>query len=234
MKKSLKEVKAGYPPEKRGSDPLWVKMIVRQLSFFLAWMAIRLNISAFTVSIVSLLFPIIAMIFWLNSLPLIAIILLMSWLLLDCVDGNVARAMGGTMMGAFVDAASGYAMIGFSFFGLGAYLDIIHPNMFSSGIAGFTLLGATISILNLLARLYFQKYLNVLSNSNSAGDAGMGNDKGLLKIIDKNVGVGGFFTPFLLIAYYVEMLIPVLILYGIYTLVYFTGVTWKLMLRSRK
>jgi len=234
MKISLKEVKAGYPPEKRQSDTLWAKMVIRRFSIYLAWLAIRLNISAFTVSIISLLFPMIAMIFWLSSMPLVAIILLMAWLLLDCIDGNVARAMGGTKMGSFVDAASGYAMIGFSFFGLGAYLDITYPDVFSSQFAVFTLLGATISILNLLARLYFQKYLNVLNNSNSAMDGGVGNDKGFLKFVDKNVGIGGFFTPLLLIAYYVEMLIPVLILYGIYTLVYFTGITGKLMLRSRK
>lgn len=233
MKITFDEVRAGYPPEKRKSDTLWAKIIIRQLSLYLAWVAIRVNISAFTVSVVSLLLPITAMYFWLTSAPLVAIIMLMVWILLDCVDGGVARATGGTQMGAFVDAASGYAMIGFSFFGLGAYLDIAHPDFFPHHMAGFTLMGATMSILNLLARLYYQKFLNVLNDASSGGESGLSGVSGIIKYVDKNLGVGGFFTPILLIAYYVDFLIPIFILYGIYSLLYFIGIGGMLLKRAR-
>ncbi len=234
MNISMKEVRAAYPPEKQKSDPLWAKIIIRQLSFYLAWLALRLNISAFSVSVASLLLPLIAVYFWLIPRPVVAIVLLMVWFLLDCVDGNVARANGGTKMGAFVDASSGYMMLGFSFFGLGAYLDILHPDMFSNHFAGFTMMGASVSILNLLARIYYQKYINVLGENSSGTDSAIENPESIIKIIDKNIGVGGFFTPLLLIAYYSELLIPLLVFYTVYTLFYFIGISWILMLRSTK
>ena len=230
---TLKDIKAAYPAEKQQSDPLWAKIIIRRLSFYLAWIAIRLSISAFTVSVASLLLPIIAMYFWLTVNPLVAIILLMLWFLLDCVDGNVARASGGTKMGAFVDAASGYAMLGFSFFGLGSYLDIVNPDVFPEGIAGFTLLGASMSILNLLARLYYQKYMNVKQSNTSEEVTGLSGIMGIVKNFDKNFGVGGFLTPILLISYYVDVLIPVFVLYGIYSFMYFIGISGMLLMKAR-
>jgi len=233
MKMSLKEVKAGYPPEKRKSDSLWARILIRELSFYVAWLAVRLNISAFTVSFLSLLMPLAAMFFWLTANPLPAIVLLNLWLLFDCADGNVARVTGGSRMGDFVDATSGYMILGFAFLGLGAYLDSVQTPFPLAGMQGYTLLGAIVSILNILTRLYYQKYANVLNRSESREEVQLANPKGLIKHIDHNVGIGGFFTPLLLAALYADLLAPLLLLYAVYTLTYFTAISTILLKKAK-
>ena len=161
----------------------------------------------------------------------IAIILLNIWLLLDCVDGNIARSVGGNQMGDFVDATSGYMMIGFSFFGIGSYLDIISINWYGISNPGFTIIGALSSILNLLTRVYYQKYMNVLSKSDLSNN--IVNPKSVIKSIDHNIGIGGFFTPLLLVSYFFDMLPLMLIFYAIYTLFYFLGISGKLLSYSK-
>jgi len=229
----LSQIMSAYPPEKQKTDSLWAKILIRRLSFYLAWFSIKLGVSAFAVSVISLTMPLIAMFFWLTNEPLIAIILLNIWLLLDCVDGNVARTTGGSKMGDFVDATSGYMMVGFSYFGIGAYLDINSINWMGISSPGFILIGASTSILNLLARIYYQKYLNVIHKSNSTGKKDVVNQKSLIKSIDHNLNIGGFFTPLLLLAYYGGVLAPMLLLYAVYTIIYFSGITGVLLFRSK-
>ena len=231
MKKTLEEIKTGYSPEKQKTDTIWVKILIRKLSFYVAWVAMRCGITAFHISMFALILPVAAMIFWLTSKPFIAIILLNIWLLLDCVDGNIARSVGGNQMGDFVDATSGYMMIGFSFFGIGSYLDIISINWHGISNSGFTIIGALSSILNLLTRVYYQKYMNVLSKSDLSND--IVNPKSVIKSIDHNIGIGGFFTPLLLVSYCFDMLPLMLIFYAIYTLFYFLGISGKLLSYSK-
>lgn len=230
----LEAIISAYPAEKQKSDSLWAKILIRRLSFYVAWLAIRLGLSAFSVSVISLMLPLSAMIFWFNSQALIAILLLNMWLLLDCVDGNIARVMGGTKMGDFVDATSGYMMVGFSYFGIGVYLDINSVSWFGLSSPWFIIIGASTSILNLLARVYYQKYVNVLNKSESSEKTEIVNSNSLIKTIDHNINIGGFFTPVLLIAHLFGLLAPMLIFYGIYTTGYFSGITVILLSRSKK
>ena len=231
MKITLEEIRAGYSPEKQKTDTIWVKFLIRKLSFYAAWVAMRCGFTAFQVSLFALILPVIAMIFWLTSNPFIAIILLNIWLLLDCVDGNIARSVGGNKMGDFVDATSGYMMIGFSFLGIGSYVDIISINWYGMSNSGFTIIGALSSILNLLTRVYYQKYMNVLSKSDLIND--IVNPKSVIKSIDHNIGIGGFFTPLLLVFYCFDMLPLILIFYAIYALLFFLGISSKLLSYSK-
>ena len=227
------QIISAYPPEKRSSDTLWAKIIIRQLSFYVAWLAMKLGLSAFQVSMLSLLMPVIALGFWFTNSPLIAIILLNLWFLLDCVDGNIARARGGTQMGEFVDASSGYVMVGLSYLGLGIYLDLSHAVWMGIVAPGFTIIGALTSILSLLARLYYQKYQNVKNAHEAEISHQIINESSWIKVIDHNVSIGGFFTPSLLLAYFINQLPLLLVLYAAYNSVYFLGSAAILLWRSR-
>lgn len=192
MKKTLDEIRAGYPLEKQKSDPFWAKTIIRRLSFYLTWVLIRLNISAWQVSVFSISMPIIALIFWIRLEPITAAVLLNVWLLLDCVDGNIARLEGESKGGSFVDASSGYMMIGTFGLGLGIFLDLSGVGFYNISSPWFTLIGAASSILNLMARLYHQKFLNVMNKKLNIREY---NASSKLHLIEKNIGIGGFLTP---------------------------------------
>ena len=234
MKINLNSILASFPPEKSQSDSLWAKIIIRRLSLYLAWMLMNLGFSAFAVSMISLLLPIAAFGLWLNQQALIAIILLNLWLLLDCVDGNIARASGGSKMGEFVDATSGYVMVGLSYLGIGVYLDSIGTAFMGLSSPDFTIIGALTSILSLLARLYYQKYKNVRIDREADISERIVNESSLIKVIDHNVSIGGFFTPLLLLAFLLNLMPQMLLLYAVYTLVYFTGSALILLKRANQ
>lgn len=229
---TFKQIVSSLPVEKHKSDSLWAKILLRRVSFYVAWIAIKLGISAFTVSMISLVLPLAAFVLFMNLKPLEAIILLNLWLLLDCADGNVARATGGSKMGDFVDSSSGYIMIGFSFFGLGLYLDLSATVFMGLKTPWFIIIGATTSILGLMARLYYQKFKNIAAKGNAGLKTDIVHQNSLLKVVDHNIGIGGFFTPILLIAYYLELLAAILILYALYTSLYFMGSSIILLKRS--
>ncbi len=112
-------------------------------------------------------------------------------------------------------------------------MDISSITWYGISSPWFIIIGATTSILNLLARLYYQKYTNVISKSDATSKTEIVNSKGLIKTIDHNINIGGFFTPILLIALFSDLLAPILIFYGAYTMVYFSGITVILLARSR-
>jgi len=230
MKKTLDEIRAGYPYEKQKSDPLWAKTIIRRLSFYLTWILIRLNISAFQVSVFSISVPIIALIFWIRLEPITAAVLLNVWLLLDCVDGNIARLEGGSKGGPFVDASSGYMMVGTYALGLGIYLDLAGTGFYFISSPWFIVMGAVSSILNLMARLYHQKFLNVMNNdlNNGANNTG-----GILHLIERNIGIGGFLTPITFICVIMNKVHILLLFYFLYSASLYVKTAGELLKKAK-
>jgi len=228
LKPSLKQIFESLPEDKKQSDTLWVKFILRKLSFLITWVLIRLHFSAWHVSVLSIFIPIISLYFWIQLDPVTASVFLMLWLLLDGVDGNIARLEGERETGPFVDASSGYMIIGIYAIGIGIYLDLMNQTYFSLSIPWCTFLGGIASILNLMARLYHQKFINVVHDDNNNG-----NEIGLLRQIERNIGIGGFLTPITFLGVLTGYLQWVFMFYCIYSLLIFLKTAFTLLGRSK-
>ena len=223
----MKDITGGLSKEKRRSDSLWCQIFIRPLSFIVSWVFVNIGVTAFQVSALAIVFPIAAFALFICSNPFTAILLLNIWLILDCVDGNIARVQGPSRMGGFVDAVSGYFMFGLSFFGAGLYLTIAD----GSSIAWiWSMLGGLASVFSLLSRILFQKY-RFMSEEDSVKLKTSGSS--VLLVLDKNIGISGFLTPLMLIAYLTEHLTYFLIFYSVYSICLAIGVTVYLLKKSR-
>lgn len=224
---SIKDITSTFTPEKKMTDTLWARMLIRPISLGVTWFAVNIGLNAFQISCLAALMPIAALGCFLHNHPLAAIVLLNIWLVMDCVDGNMARFQGPTPMGEFVDSVSGYIMIGLTFFSLGIYL-----NMIGFGTAPWiwSMLGGLASISNLLSRIVYQKYRSVKDGNETVQN--IFQNKGVL-YIEKNLGIGGFLTPAMLVVYFTGHLEKYLIFYCLYSVGLALGVVFRLLFLSR-
>lgn len=170
MKVSVDQIRSTYrPAEKAEDDSLWlVRYVVRPFSFYVSWIFVRLGISANTVTLLSLVVGLIgsALLASGTGLDLIGCILLLTWLVLDHVDGNLARFYcAQSKFGDFLDTISCYTLL--ALFPLCAGIGVHvgkSPHEFSILPV---VAGAVASILNLLPRLYFQKMKNYAIDESS-------------------------------------------------------------------
>lgn len=108
-----------YTSSKRQSErsELWLAYVIRPLSFPATWVLANLGVSANTVTLISLVLLLAALLMIAIGSKLIAVlggILLSGWLVLDCVDGSLARLSGkGTKFGEYLDAIGAYVVYGF-------------------------------------------------------------------------------------------------------------------------
>lgn len=116
---SYEAVLATYTSSKRQSErtELWLAYVIRPLSFPVTWVLANLGISANTVTVISLVLLVAALLMIALGSQLIAVlggILLSGWLVLDCADGSLARLSGkGTKFGEYLDAIGSYVVYGF-------------------------------------------------------------------------------------------------------------------------
>lgn len=211
---SLKKIIKSLPAKKNSKSSLWVKLIVRKLSFVFTYLFINVGCSAWGASIISVLVATVGSFCFAidNSLSrVIGVILIELWLVLDCVDGNIARVKKtSSEMGEFIDALSGYYVTGFVYFFVGiaaAYT----TKLFSEYAFLMIVLGGVSTIAGLLARIIHQKYtysIMVINQMNSqkhndTPEKEVENKKSVQYIrsrMDKEIGISGLFMPFLIIA----------------------------------
>lgn len=94
MKYTFKSIIDSLPKKKNSNSSWWVKLWVRKISFPFTYLFINLGFSSNAVSVLSIFITIAACIcFAIPSVGCLvtAIILVNLWLILDCVDGNIAR-----------------------------------------------------------------------------------------------------------------------------------------------
>jgi phosphatidylglycerophosphate synthase len=230
MTVTLRDIIRSLPSAKRQSDTLWAKILIRPLSYLVAWGALRLGMTAYQVSLLSILFPVLALGLWLTQHPLTAIILLNIWLLLDCTDGNLARVLGPKTYGDFVDAASGYVMLALVFLGVGLYLDLFATGALFTA-PWFTFFGALTSLFSLTSRIFFQKFQN--TNYRMGAPVDTPSKQGFVKMTDRNLGIGGFLTPSLFLAYFFNGLEWWLFFYCFYNGIVFLYTTYRLLWKAR-
>jgi phosphatidylglycerophosphate synthase len=85
-------------------------------------------------------------------------ILLNVWLLLDCVDGNLARSVKRQAFGEFADAISSYILVGFMCTTIGFSVYFTGGVLVTPYSPWIILLGALSSSSDSLMRLIYQKY----------------------------------------------------------------------------
>ncbi len=163
MKYTTKFFHDSMPAWKRKKDSTLTRFIYRPLSFFLASVAANLGISANTVSYCSAIVALISCGMFLipgTVFHIIGAVMMIIWLIMDCIDGNLARAIQKQPFGEFADSISSYLLVGFmcTAAGFAAYQE--GGLLFEQGNPWIILLGALASSSDTMMRLIYQKYKN--------------------------------------------------------------------------
>ena len=201
MKYTVKYFKDNLPEWKRKKDSTLTRLCYRPISFVLASISANLGISANTVSYFSAFIAIAAgtmFLFRPRVCHIIGAILMIFWVILDCVDGNLARCVKKQPFGEFADSMSSYFLIGFmgAAMGIAAYFE--GGILFKAGNPWIILIGALASSSDTMMRLVYQKYNNT---ARKLADQGIieresdfridGEQKDtLMTVIDREFGLG--------------------------------------------
>lgn len=235
---SYKFIKESLPAKKNGRSSLWVRWFIRKLSFPLTYLFINAGWTANGVSLLSWVIIFIASFcLCINNVwfRLIGVLLTNFWLVLDCVDGNIARCKKiKTFMGDFYDAVAGYGPFAFTTIGLGMAAFYTSKLTDTENAWIWILIAAVGSMSNIYTRLIHQKYLVCFFAAKSAiGESEDINLKDtddkksfayIREQIDKNIGVSGLFMPWLFFAFFTDTFDVMLSFYTFYYIVSFCAI----------
>ena len=173
VKYTAKYFSDNMPDWKKKKDSILCRLLYRKISFHISAFAANHGISANTVSYLSAIEGIIACILFLipNYYSNIAGAFLINlWVILDCVDGNLARSVKKQPFGGFADGISSYILVAFmcTCMGFAVYND--GGFFFSKNNVLIVLIGAIASTSDTLMRLIYQKYK---SNERELADQGI-------------------------------------------------------------
>lgn len=218
---SIKDIRATYSIDKMVSErrnKVWLYYAGRLPSFYLTWVFLRLNISANQATYICLVIGLGSCIFLAlgsYTLKLAGALLAALYLLLDCVDGNIARCRKSfTPFGKFIDASASYIISSFLFMsiGLGVFTNtdssflLRNPESFfiSFNKDIFLIVGFWSALSYVLARLISLRYKTMLvssSDNDSTKNVTSNRFFQISSIMFRNIfGVSGFFMPLLLLA----------------------------------
>ena len=237
-KYTYKEIRASLTKMKNSRSSLWVQLWVRRASFPITYLFINTGWTANMVSVLSwIVIAAAAVLLCINNFwcMLAGVILTNFWLVLDCVDGNIARVKKQkSFMGDFFDAVAGYGPFSFTTIGLGfaAYhTSFIIPEDYRFYL--FALAGVA-AVANIYMRLIHQKYLNCffvakkeLNELDEITLKDTENKKSFAYIreqIDKNFGVSGLFMPWLFVALFTKTFDIMLMCYAAYYILSFLAI----------
>ncbi len=235
---SYKEIKESLTKKKNSRSSLWVRLWVRRASFPLTYLFINTGWTANMVSVLSwIVIAVAAVLLSINNfwVMLAGVILTNLWLVLDCVDGNIARVKKTkTFMGDFFDAVAGYGPFSFTTIGLGfaAYhTSFLFPDSFK---LYFLAIAGVAAMANIYMRLVHQKYLTCffvakkeLRELDEITLKDTENKKSFAYIreqIDKNFGVAGLFMPWLFVALFTNTFDIMLLTYSTYYILSFLAI----------
>ena len=163
MKYSPIFFKNSMPDWKKKKDPMVSRFFYRPLSFYVASFCANLGTSANSVSYFSVLVALIGCFSFLiynHAWHIFGAVMINVWLLLDCVDGDLARSVKKQAFGEFADATSSYILVAFMCTCMS--FAVYHEGglLLSPGWVWIILIGALSSTGDTLMRLIYQKYLN--------------------------------------------------------------------------
>lgn len=245
MKYTLKQIIDSLPVKKNSKSSLWVKIIVRKVSFIFTFIFINLRCSAWMASIISVLVAVLGSVcLCIDSIVarVIGVILIELWLVLDCVDGNIARVKKtSSEMGEFIDALSGYYVTGFVYFSIG--VSAYFTTKFSTFAFAFLIMGGVSSIAGLLARIIHQKYtysILVLEREKEEKlelpEEQVTDKKSLQYLrsrLDKEINISGLFMPFLLLSVIFNLFDIMTVFYLLFHIVGLIAVTVYYSLKAK-
>lgn len=204
MKYSYKYIVDSLPVKKNSNSSWWVKLWVRKASFPFTFLFINMGFSPNAVSVLSIAFVLAACIGYMISTPaaiITAVVLINVWLILDCVDGNIARCRKQkTIYGEFVDDIGGYYVVAFIYLAIAFCVYNIGGLLVGEGNKWILAAGGVASICDILARLINKDYVNFSKNRTDyvPDDYRTESKKSLSYVrrrVGKELGVSGLFMP---------------------------------------
>lgn len=224
MKYSTKYFYNNFPAWKRKKDSLLVRYTFRPISFVLSSLCANLGIQANAVSMFSTCIAFLAsLMFVFNNYVcrIIGACLVAVWMILDCVDGNLARSVKKQAYGEFVDSCSSYCLIASLFIcvAIGSYQ--AGGVLFEAGNVYILIIGAIASISDPLSRLLYQKFLSCTQEYEKDSTKEKTQESKLRKLqdrIDKEIGLNGIFIPGIIVCAIFNWLDIFVIVYALYYL----------------
>ena len=226
---SLAEMRASLPPEKNRDDPLWLRFVLRPLSFPIAWMFLKLRFSANQVSYFSVLVALLGTVSMMidnRLLIIVGALLFNAWAVLDCVDGNVARATGPeSKYGPFVDALSGYVATALVILSIGVAAEHQKPiELLFLNHIDYMLVGAITLVSRLTMGLIYLKFTEV-SRQNPLGSGSRA------RRLAANIDITGLLMPAVLAGAILDMLPLVALFYCAYYGLVFVFLTLRIVMQ---
>lgn len=204
MKYSYRNIVESLPAKKNSNSSWWVKLWVRKASFPFTYLFINMGFSPNAVSVLSIAIVLAACAGYVISTPIaitIAVVLINFWLILDCVDGNIARCRKQkTMYGEFVDDIGGYYVVAFVYFAISFCVYNIGGIFVEEGNKWLLASGGVASICDILARLINKDYVNFSKNRSDyvQEDYRTESKRSLSYVrrrVGKELGISGLFMP---------------------------------------
>lgn len=204
MRFTYKQIVDSLPKKKNSNSSLWVKTIIRKISFPFTFFFINLGFSANAVSCLSIVVAVSACALYLipeTWALVLAIVLVNFWLVLDCVDGNIARCLKRkTVFGEFVDDIGGYYVEALVYLAIGVCASHMGGVLFNKGSEWIIIIGAVSSSINILSRLIYKDYGHFAIHADmSMQEEHTVDDKHSLYYIrnrvSKEFGMSGLFMP---------------------------------------
>lgn len=162
MKYTYKQILDSLPVKKNSNSSWWVKLWVRKASFFFTYIFINLGFSPNGVSILSIFVTLAACALFTVPVKwavITAVVLINFWLVLDCVDGNIARCRKQkTVYGEFVDDIGGYYTVAFVYLAIGVCAYNFGGVLFNQSSMWLIVMGGVSSVCDILARLIHKDY----------------------------------------------------------------------------
>jgi len=199
---SIQQIRDSLPVDKNLADSIWTRYILRPVSVPAAWFCLSLGMRANTVSYLSALLCVVGGILFGSGILLWAVIgslLFNLFAVLDCVDGNMARATGTTgPYGAWADAVGGYVAYTAVLLSIGIAAGRNEAAFFSLSLKPelWVLLGGLGAAANLLMRVVYQNYKNIVQDNPDTVQKSIS----LEKMISENLGITGVLMPLTLFA----------------------------------
>ena len=236
---TYREIKQSLTKKKNSRSSLWVRLWVRKASFPVTYLFINTGWTANMVSVLSwiVIFAAAVMLsFNVFGLMLAGVILTNFWLVLDCVDGNIARVKKlNSVMGDYYDAIAGYGPFSFTTVALGMaayHTSFLVPENYRWLLI---LTGGVGAVANLYMRLVHQKYMNcyfagkqILGEAEDITLKDTEDKRSFAYIreqIDKNIGVAGLFMPWLFVALFTNTFDIMLACYTAYYIISFLAIS---------
>lgn len=219
---SVNDIKKSLPSKKKDRDKMdiWVYYIVRPISYYFTWVCLKLGITAAGATYLSMVIGLIGPLLLLESnyyIQLLGVLLINSWIVFDCVDGNIARFKNKTsLFGKFIDGVSGYIIMSSLYLCIGAsvYLNS-EVSLLENQMWVYLFIGAIGSISTLFPRIIEHKATTMFSNYNS--DITNKETYNFLYTIAFNIGgIAGLSLPLLLLSYVFNVEHIYILFYGLF------------------